>query len=129
MKEALGNKSELDVAMIGSDLSADGLAVVIRLAVQVLVAAHALQRCHGRHPKVIGVRAEDAEGLFERDFDFDLSATRTVGTQAVGDAGALVWVAEQLDLIGRIDRACGNLGAKGNWRECAQRGCMPRLAP
>ena len=43
----------------------------------------------------------------------DLGATRTVGTQAVGDVGALIWVAEQLDLIGHVDRACGNLGAKG----------------
>jgi len=43
----------------------------------------------------------------------DLSATRTVGTQAVGEVGALIWVAEQLDLIGHIDRACGNLGSKG----------------
>src|SRR5260370_32090239 len=43
----------------------------------------------------------------------DLSATRTVGTQAIGDVGALIWVAEQLDLIGHIDRACANLGAKG----------------
>src|SRR6202167_4261141 len=43
----------------------------------------------------------------------DLAATRTVGTQAVGDVGALIWVAEQLDLIGHIDRACGTLGAKG----------------
>ena len=43
----------------------------------------------------------------------DLGATRTVGTRAVGDVGALIWVAEQLDLIGHIDRACGNLGAKG----------------
>jgi hypothetical protein len=25
----------------------------------------------------------------------------------------LIWIAEQLDLIGHIDRACGNLGAKG----------------
>src|SRR5437016_5308371 len=43
----------------------------------------------------------------------DLAATRTVGTQAVGDVGALIWVAEQLDLIGHIDQACSNLGAKG----------------
>lgn len=42
----------------------------------------------------------------------DLGATRTVGTRAVGDVGALVWVAEQLDLVGHIDRACGELGAK-----------------
>lgn len=43
----------------------------------------------------------------------DLGATRTVGTRAIGDVGALVWVAEQLDLVGKIDQACGDLGAKG----------------
>jgi transposase len=42
----------------------------------------------------------------------DLSNTRTVGTRSVGDVGALLWVAEQLDLIGHIDRACGDHGAK-----------------
>src|ERR1019366_5704541 len=42
----------------------------------------------------------------------DLEATHTVGTRAVGDVGALVWVAEQLNLIEHIDRACGSLGAK-----------------
>jgi transposase len=42
----------------------------------------------------------------------DLGATRTVGTRGLGDVGALIWVAEQLDLIAHIDRACGYLGAK-----------------
>lgn len=42
----------------------------------------------------------------------NLGETRTVGTQAVGDVGALLWVAEQLDLIGHIDRACASQGAK-----------------
>src|SRR5262249_14732557 len=41
LKQALGDEAELDVAMIGCDLSADGIAVVGGLAVQVLVAAHA----------------------------------------------------------------------------------------
>src|SRR5438105_11288501 len=36
LKEALGDESELDVAMVGCDLSADGVAVVIRFVVQVL---------------------------------------------------------------------------------------------
>ena len=36
----------------------------------------------------------------------DLGETRTIGTRAVGDVGALLWVAEQLDLVGHIDRAC-----------------------
>src|SRR5438132_1515195 len=39
----------------------------------------------------------------------DLSATRTLGTRAVGDVGALIWVAEPLDLITHIDRASGTL--------------------
>jgi hypothetical protein len=42
----------------------------------------------------------------------DLAATRTVGTRAIGDVGALIWVAEQLDVIAHIDRACGHVGAK-----------------
>ena len=36
----------------------------------------------------------------------DLGETKTLGTRAVGDVGALLWVAEQLDLVGHIDRAC-----------------------
>ncbi len=42
----------------------------------------------------------------------ELSETHTVGTRAVGDVGALLWVAEQIDLVGHIDRACAGHGAK-----------------
>jgi hypothetical protein len=41
----------------------------------------------------------------------DLARTRTVGTKRVGDAGALGWVAEQLDVVRMIDEACGRVGA------------------
>jgi len=37
----------------------------------------------------------------------DLGSVRTIGTQRIGDVGALLWVAEQLDLIRLIDRTCG----------------------
>lgn len=40
----------------------------------------------------------------------DLASTRTVGTRRVGDVGALIWIAEQLDLIKVIDQACGLKG-------------------
>ncbi len=40
----------------------------------------------------------------------DLSVTRTVGKRRVGDVGALVWVAEQIDLVKVIDKACGVKG-------------------
>lgn len=36
----------------------------------------------------------------------DLACVRTVGKRRVGDVGALVWVAEQLDLIKLIDQSC-----------------------
>src|ERR1700692_3187197 len=40
----------------------------------------------------------------------DLGLTRTIGTRRVGDVGALVWVAEQLELIKLIDQACDLTG-------------------
>jgi hypothetical protein len=36
----------------------------------------------------------------------DLGLVHTIGTRRIGDVGALVWVAEQLDLVKLIDRAC-----------------------
>lgn len=36
----------------------------------------------------------------------DLGSVRTVGKQRLGDVGALLWVAEQLDLVRLIDEAC-----------------------
>jgi hypothetical protein len=35
-----------------------------------------------------------------------LSSVRTVGTQRIGDIGALLWVADQLDLVKLIDQPC-----------------------
>jgi hypothetical protein len=37
----------------------------------------------------------------------DLAATRVAGQRAIGDVGALVWVAEQLGLVGLVDDVCG----------------------
>lgn len=42
----------------------------------------------------------------------DLGETFTVGRKRVGDVGALAWVAEKLDLVKAIDRACGDTGTK-----------------
>ena len=43
----------------------------------------------------------------------NLGSVCTMGTRRIGDVGALVWVAEQLDLIKLIDQACA-LGAPTN---------------
>jgi transposase len=42
----------------------------------------------------------------------DLGETFTIGRKRVGDVGALTWVAEKLDLVKAIDRACGDTGTK-----------------
>jgi len=62
----------------------------------------------------------------------DLGRTRTVGTRAVGDVGALVWVAEQLDLVRLINQACGDHGSKNGpsvgemgVAVAIQRACVP----
>ena len=62
----------------------------------------------------------------------DLGSTRTIGTRRVGDVGALVWVAEQLDLIKLIDQACGLPGRTGGptlgemvLAVAVQRACAP----
>jgi hypothetical protein len=36
----------------------------------------------------------------------DLSAARVAGQRAIGDVGALIWVAEQLGLVDEVDQAC-----------------------
>jgi len=62
----------------------------------------------------------------------DLGLTRTVGRRRIGDVGALVWVAEQLDLIKLIDQACGVITPSGGptigemaLAVAVQRACAP----
>jgi transposase len=62
----------------------------------------------------------------------ELSETRTVGRLRVGDVGALVWVAEQLDVVGAINRACGWSGGPKSVSlgemvlgVAVQRACLP----
>jgi transposase len=60
----------------------------------------------------------------------DLSRTETVGRRRIGDAGALVWVAEQLDVVRLIDSFCPASGDGPSVGEMAvavalQRVCEP----
>ena len=38
---------------------------------------------------------------------------RIAGSKSIGDAGALLWVAEQIGLVEHINQACGQVGAEG----------------
>ena len=46
-------------------------------------------------------------GPAEMPVSVKLAQLRTVGRRPIGDVGALVWVAEQLDVVGTLNRACG----------------------
>ncbi len=43
----------------------------------------------------------------------DVADTEKVGTKRVGDVGALLWVADRLDVIGCINRVCAEVHAAG----------------
>ena len=62
----------------------------------------------------------------------DLGLVQAVGTRAIGDVGALMWVAEKLDIVGHINRACGDYGSKNGASVgemvvavAIQRACLP----
>lgn len=60
----------------------------------------------------------------------DLGKTETVGRRRIGDVGALVWVAEQLDVVKLIDSCCPSKGEGPSVGEMAvsvamQRVCAP----
>jgi len=78
------------MAMVSRELAADGVAVGLRLAMEVWVATHAAKGRPGGHPEGIGIGTEDAEGLLEGDFDLGTpdppTSTPTVGKVRTGCA-------------------------------------------
>lgn len=48
--------------------------------------------------------------VVEAGAQVSLAAAQTVGERRLGDAGALIWAAEQVGLVRQIDRACGVAG-------------------
>jgi len=62
----------------------------------------------------------------------DLATVEKVGTKRVGDVGALLWVAEQLDVVGCINRVCHDVCPVGDvsvgemiLAVAVQRACLP----
>ena len=69
--QALSDAPELNVAVVGSDLSQDVATVEFRGAMEILVSRSAVDRLHVSHPEMVCVGAERVDGLFEADFDFE----------------------------------------------------------
>ena len=52
-------------------------------------------------------------GLVAATDPVDLSQARAQEQRAVGSVGALVWVAEKLEVVKRLNEGCGDVGAQG----------------
>lgn len=69
-------------------------------------------------------------GPVDAPTNVDLAKTETVGRRQIGDVGALVWVAEQLEVVKLIDACCPSTGDGPSVGEMAmavalQRVCAP----
>ena len=71
LKQSLCNAGQLNVDMVGLELSFDCPSVLSRLVVDVLSLVVVSDGRHGLHPKVIAVGADDVQGLAEADFNFE----------------------------------------------------------
>jgi hypothetical protein len=63
--------------MVGAELAFDLRSVSVRLAMKILIAVSAAQRHHILHPKMVGERADQANGLFEAMLDFEAQTVQT----------------------------------------------------
>ena len=62
--------------MVGGEFAPDGVTVLVGLAVEILIARAGADLVHGRHPEVVAVGAKRANGLFERELDFEAQAVQ-----------------------------------------------------
>ena len=71
LQEALGDKADLDVPVVGGKLAADGGSIVLGLMMEELVAGATADGFHLHHPEVIGPGADGVKGVLEGEFDFE----------------------------------------------------------
>src|SRR4030042_250443 len=71
LQQSLCNAGQLNIDVVGLELSLDGAPVLGGLVVDLLAFVVVPDGCHGLHPEVIAVGADDVQGLAEADFDFE----------------------------------------------------------
>jgi len=74
VKQPLTDDTGVDEDVIGVGLALDGVAVLGRLAVKVLIAVSAAKRLHVLHPEVVGECADPMYRLFETVLDLEAQA-------------------------------------------------------
>ena len=74
LKQSLANDASLDEDMIGVELAFDGVAVVERLAMQILIAISAAKRLHVLHPEMVRERTDQTHRLLKAVLDLKAQA-------------------------------------------------------
>ena len=74
LKDALSDEADLNVAMIGVQLSTDGVTIGFSLAMEILVTGTARDAVHGPHPEMVGIHADGADGLLEGQLNLEAQA-------------------------------------------------------
>jgi len=71
VEQPLSDETDLDVAVVGVDLPADGASVRAALSMEIPVSRTASRGGHRLHPEMIGVSAEGMDSLLEGDLDLE----------------------------------------------------------
>ena len=67
----MGDYANLNVPVVGINLSVHGFSVTCIFSMEVLVAGGSTERNHVAHPKMIGIHSEGANSLFEGGLNFE----------------------------------------------------------
>ena len=77
LKQSLRDDARVNEEMVGVDLAFDGISIVVRFPMQVLVAVASTQPLHVPHPEMIREGADNANRLLEAVFDLEAQAIET----------------------------------------------------
>jgi hypothetical protein len=99
-KQSLADDSRLDEDVVGVELAPDGVAVLRRRTMEVLVAAAPPPRLHVGHPEVVAERTDQPHRLLERVLDFEAQAVEA--NDLDGRQGVSMHIRRQQPLVGWI---------------------------
>src|SRR5690348_1205464 len=83
LEQSLGDEPQLNVPLVGTQLATDVRSVSLGFALQVLLAAAAMNRSHVLHPEVIGISPDGVDGLLETHLNFEAPAIQADNLQRV----------------------------------------------
>lgn len=76
LQQALRNTAELNIHMVGTQLSAYGIPASIGGSMQRLITRTSAQRLHAKHPKTISIGSNDMDSLAKTQLNLEAVAVK-----------------------------------------------------